>query len=64
MSVLNQTTLWVMLIILVLVALASALLFVAALTHEKGAKSILIPAAVFLLSLGGILLVNLATSTT
>lgn len=63
MSVLNQTTLWILLIILVLVALASALLFIAALTHQKDTKSILVPFAVFLLSLGGILLVNLATST-
>lgn len=63
MGVLNQASLWILLIVLTLVALASALLFVAALTHEKGMKSVLIPASVFLLSLGGILLVNLATST-
>lgn len=62
MSALNQTSLWVIFIILTLFALASALLSVAALTQLKSTKSVIIPLAVFLISLGGIILVNLVTS--
>jgi len=61
-SALNQTSLWVIFIILTLFALASALLSVAALTQLKSTKSVIIPLAVFLISLGGIILVNLVTS--
>jgi len=61
-SVLNQASLWVIFIILTLFALASALLSVSALTQLKSTKSVLIPLAVFLISLGGIILVNLVTS--
>lgn len=62
MSALNQTSLWVIFIILTLFALASALLSVSALTQLKSTKSVLIPIAVFLISLCGIILVNLVTS--
>jgi len=61
-SALNQTSLWVIFIILTLFALASALLSVSALTQLKSTKSVLIPIAVFLISLCGIILVNLVTS--
>ena len=52
-----------MLIILVLVALVAALICVASYASEKHVKSPLVPALVFLIALGGILLVNLVTST-
>lgn len=62
MNALNQASLWALLIVLILFALASALVSVSALINTKSIKSTLLPLAAFLASLGGIVLVNLVTS--
>lgn len=62
MSALNQASLWVLLIVLTLFAFASALVSVSALINTKSIKSVLLPIAAFVASLGGIVLINLVTS--
>lgn len=63
MSVVNQASYWAILIIFFVLALVSALICVGLLIKHETKKSAVIPLAVFIISLSGLFLINLLTST-
>lgn len=63
MNVINKASYWAILIIFFALALVSALICVGLLIKHETKKSAVMPLAVFIISLSGLFLVNLLTST-
>ena len=61
--VINQASYWAILVIFFALALVSALICVGLMLKHESRKSAVMPLAVFIISLSGLFLINLLTST-
>lgn len=63
MSVVNLASFWAILILFFALALISALICAGLMIKHEPKKSVVIPLAVFIISLSGLFLINLLTAT-